>query len=513
MPVPSHAPACTAPPTVTGPSRAHGRTPPPPPAPRSPGPASRPAPRAADTPSWGRLRAPPRDLFLVDLDTFYVSVERVRDPSLVGRPVIVGGQPGERGVVACASYEARAYGAHAGMPLGRAASLCPPGTVFLHGDHAAYTSASKQVFSILERFTPSIEPLSLDEALLDLTGCDRHHRSWLAAARSLHDQIAEETGGLQVSIGISGTRAVAKIAADLAKPSGVLEVKRGEEHAFLSALPIEILPGVGPRMRQQLARFNLHTVGDLAQIPEDVLEETFGQSGVALCRRARGLESDHDHAPVGTTTPRTRSISRETSFAQDTADLRFIDGMISYLAQRATNALRKAGFLARAVGVRLRYADFKTVDVRRRLPRPSDFDDEILGLARQLWRERYDRRVQLRLIGVVLHDLVPVGDRQLELPFAASMVSEPVVSDAAATGARIPPHDGASLHRDRSVLAGPRLPASAGVSVHERLDAAVDQVRERHGFGALVRGNAVQLFGRLPRSAHGFRLHTPACSR
>lgn len=184
--------------------------------------------------------------------------------------------------------------------------------------------------------------------------------------------------------------------------------------------------------------------------------------------------------------------------------------------------------------MRLRYADFKTVDARRRLPRPSDFDDEILGLARQLWRERYDRRVQLRLVGVVLHDLVPVGDRQLELPFAASMIapstaSDPIVADGVADGvasrvadsvtgrvaAEAPATvcDGASLHGGGSVRTGPRPHATATVSVHERLDAAVDQVRDRHGFGALVRGNAVQLFGRLPRSARGFRLHTPACSR
>jgi len=424
----------------------------------------------------GTLRAPSRDILLVDLDTFYVSVERVRDPSLVGRVVVVGGRPGERGVVACASYEARAFGVHAGMPLFQAAALLPRDAVFLHGDHAAYAEASRKVLETLHRFSPRVEAVSLDEAYLDLTGCERHHRSWLDAAGKIHRAVADATG-LSLSIGIGGTRAVAKIAATLAKPGGVMEVARGEERAFLDALPIEYLPGVGPHMRRDLARFNLHTVGDLAAVSEEVMEETFGRVGLTLSRRARGIESGEDEAPVGETKPRTRSISRETSFSEDTADELFIDGMISYLGQRATRSLRKASCLVRSVGVRLRYADFQTVEARRHLPRPTDDDAEILAVARDLWRRRYDRRVRLRLVGVVLHDLLEVTDRQLELPFA----KEPAET--------------------------PRRRADAA------LDRVVDRVRDRHGFGSLVRGDAVGLLGRLKRSQRGFRLHTPACSR
>ncbi|MFV1958742.1 MAG: hypothetical protein ACC662_04945, partial [Planctomycetota bacterium] len=240
-----------------------------------------------------------------------------------------------------------------------------------------------------------------------------------------------------------------------------------------------------------LARFTLHTIGDPARIPKDVLEETFGAAGVVLSRRARGLEAAEDGPAVGETKPRTRSISRETSFAKDTHDPVFLDGMISYLAQRATKALRRAGFLARAVGVRLRYADFQTVEARRRLRRPSDRDDEILALARSLWRARHDRRVRLRLVGVVLHDLVEVHGRQLELPFRERAGAQGEVAldvDPAAS----------------SPFARPR---------HERLDLAIDCVRDRHGFGSLVRGSAIGLLGRLPRSDRGFRLRTPGCSR
>jgi DNA polymerase-4 len=425
----------------------------------------------------------------VDIDAFFVSVERLRDPSLAGRPVIVGGKPGERGVVACASYEARAYGVRAGMPIVQAVALLPAETVFLHGDHDAYARASARVMEVLGRFTPQIEPLSLDEAFLDLTGCERHHASCLAAAETIHRAVREATG-LSVSIGVGATRAVASIAASLAKPGGVMEVVRGEEAAFLSALPLEHLPGVGPAMRRDLARFNLHAVGDLARIPEDVLEETFGAAGVALSRRARGLAAPEDETPIGERRPKSRSISRETSFERDTADRDFLDGMFSYLAQRATRALRQEGLLVPSVGVRLRYADFKTVEARRRLPRPSDRDDEVLAAVRSLWPARWDRRVKLRLVGVTLHDLVPAGDRQLEFDLAESNVG---------TG-------GASLVSCRSTALG------------ERLDDAIDLVRDRHGFGALLRGRAIDLLprpplpSRLPRSPSGFRLRTPACS-
>jgi DNA polymerase-4 len=405
---------------------------------------------------------------LVDLDCFYVSVERARDASLRGRPVIVGGRPHERGVVACASYEARRHGVSAGMALYRAAKLCPPDeTAFLPGDHAAYMAASARVMEILGRFTPRVEPLSPDEAFLDLAGCERHHRNWLAAAEAIHRAVHEETG-LGVSIGIGGTRAVASVATALAKPGGVMEVRRGEEAAFLADLPLARLPGVGSRTRVALERFNLRTIGDLAAIPEEIMTRTFGRIGTTLSRRARGLDAELDVAPVEAREPKTRTISRETSFARDTTDPRVIDGMLSYLAQRAVHALRAEGLLARSVGIRLRYADFKMVEARQRLPLPSSRDEDILAVVRELWPTRYTRRVALRLVGVVLHGLERGGERQLDL-------------------------------LDRLE---PR-----------HLDAAVDRIRARHGFGAVVRGRAIGLLRHVPASAEGFRLRTPACSR
>ena len=417
-----------------------------------------------------------RDLMLVDLDAFYVGVECRKDPSLVGRPVVVGGVPGERGVVASASYEARAYGVRAGMPLGRAAELCPK-AVFLHGDHADYAAASAEVFAVLREFAPRVEPVSLDEAFLDVTGCERVHgvhwaargAAWLDAAEALHREVLGRTG-LVVSIGIGGTKAVASVAAALAKPAGAFEVPRGAEARFLAGLPVECLPGVGPRTRETLARFNLHTIGDLARVPEDLLEETFGQSGVALSRRARGLDDEE----VVDGRPAPKSISRETSFAQDTADRVVIGGMLSYLAQRATAALRADGMRARAVGVRLRYADFRTTEARRRLPSPTDRDRDVLDVVEALWPRRWDRRVRLRLVGVTLSDLEVAGPRQLDLFESVEDVP--------------------------------------GGATEGRLDAVVDGLRERHGFGAVLKGRAIDCLARLPHDARGFRLRTPSCS-
>jgi DNA polymerase-4 len=209
-------------------------------------------------------------------------------------------------------------------------------------------------------------------------------------------------------------------------------------------------------MRQALARFNLHAIGDLARIPEDLLEETFGAVGVALSRRARGLAAPEDEVPVGSRTPKSRSISRETSFAEDTDDRSVVDGMLSHLAQRATRALRQEGLLAPSVGVKLRYADFQTVEARRRFPRPTDRDEEILAAVRDLWPKRWDRRVKLRLVGVVLPDLLAAGDRQLDL-------FDPLSGKVRGTGA--------GLVRERPDL-----------------DAAVDRVRSRFGFGVIARG-------------------------
>ena len=389
-------------------------------------------------------------------------------------------------MVASASYEAHGYGIRAGMPLGQAAMLCPK-VVVLHGDRADYEAASAEVMALLGTFAPKVEPVSLDEAFLDVTGCDRLHAvrasargpAWLDAAERFHREIRRATG-LSVSIGIGGTKAVATVAAALAKPAGALEVPRGAEARFLSGLPVECLPGIGPRTRAALARFNLHTIGDLARLPEDLLEETFGRTGIAISRCSRGLDDD----AVVPGRPRPKSISREASFATDTVDRTVIGGALSHLAQRATIALRAERLRAQAVVVRLRYADFLTVEARRRFSAPTDRDHDVLAVVDALWPKRYDRRVKLRLVGVALvglspGGLSPGGQRQLDL-----------FEDL-----ELPPDEGG------------RGDLAAG-----RLDAAVDRLRSRHGFGAVVKGRAIDGLSHVPLDVRGVHLRTPARS-
>jgi DNA polymerase-4 len=410
---------------------------------------------------------------LADVDAFYASVEVVRDPRLRGRPVVVGGGPGDRGVVLSATYEARASGVSAAMPLGRARVLCP-GATFLPPDFPAYEEASRRVLEVFRERAPVVEPVSLDEAFLDLTDAPRTRPTWLDEAEAIHAAVRERTG-LSVSIGIGGTRAVAAVAAALAKPAGVLEVPRGEEAAFLRDLPVERLGGVGPRTREALATLGVHTIGDLARTPDARLEAVLGRAGPRLAARARGL----DDGPVLAGPSPRRSLSRDASFPRDVRDPDVLSRALSFLAQRAAHALRREERLAGAVGVRLRYGDWKTVEARRRFPAPTDDEREVTGAVEALWRRRWDRTRPLRLVGVALHDLVGAGERQLAL-FEVR-------------------HDGGAAARSR---ADGRLGGSGDRSLDrtvDRVDRVVDRVRERHGFAALLRGTAID--GPGPRLA------------
>ncbi len=268
-----------------------------PPSPTDPVPPARPPGDGATAPGLGATGptgaagavggvgvAGRRTWFLVDLDAFYVSVEQRRDPSLRGRCVVVGAPPGSRGVVCSASYEARRFGVRSAMPSSRAAALCP-GLVFVSPDFAAYERASAEVFEVFRAYAPRVTPVSLDEAFLEVTGCERVHarkgvvRPWLDVAGDLRADVLARTE-LSVSVGIGGTRTVAKVAANLAKPAGVLEVPAGAEAAFLAGLAVEELPGVGETTRAALARLGLVRVGDLARAPADVLERALGRHGV-----------------------------------------------------------------------------------------------------------------------------------------------------------------------------------------------------------------------------------------
>ncbi len=366
--------------------------------------------------------SPPRVIWLVDLDAFYVSVERRRDPELRGVPVIVGGSASSRGVVCSASYEARALGVHSAMPMARALALCPRAVV-RPPDFPAYETASGEVFAILRACAPALERVSIDEAYLDFTGSSPEHATgarsaepspiarigWIDAAASLRAQILDQTG-LSVSIGIGSSKCIAKVAANLAKPGGVLEVARGHEATFLGGLPVDSLPGVGPRTRERLASLHIHTIGDLARVPGRELEAALGVAGVALVQRARGI--DDEPVDGGPRVP--RSISRETTFATDTADARVVGSALTSLARSAVAALRDERLRAQAVVVKWRDSEFRTFTARTRLPTASSRDPDVLDAIRTLERRRHDPRRRLRLVGVSLVDLCPEGESQLD---------------------------------------------------------------------------------------------------
>ena len=229
-----------------------------------------------------------RRIMHVDLDAFFVSVEQVLNPELKGKPVVVGGRPDKRGVVAAASYEARAFGLHSGQPLSTAVRLCPQ-AIFIEGSFPRYRDASKKFMAILADFTPFLEPMGLDEAYLDVTGFESLHGSIHRMALAIKQRVRDELH-LNASIGIAGCKVVAKVASDLSKPDGLLEVPAGEEQAVLAPLPIEKLPGIGKKTEQKLKGLGIRTLDQLSRMPLDALKSHFGAFGEVLYRYARGID-------------------------------------------------------------------------------------------------------------------------------------------------------------------------------------------------------------------------------
>ncbi len=416
-----------------------------------------------------------RAILLVDIDAFFAQAEQVMRPELKGRPVIVGGAVTDRSVVASASYEARARGVKTAMPIRQAADLCPE-AVFLRGDFHAYRRFSNAMMDVCRRYTPLTEPVSLDEAYLDVTGCRRLYETtglirpgcagWpVEVAEHLRDAILEATG-LGVSVGAGTSRLVAKIASDYAKPGGVAWVKPGGERAFLGPLPLKDLPGVGPKTAARLAQYNLHTIGDLARVPVEALVDQFGPAGEALVARARG----EDPTPVSAGAGDAKSISRETTFESDLIDRAALKAMLSYLLERACRQLRDNRRLARTVTVKVRYADFRTVLRSRSLATLSDHDDAFWPVAAELFDKVHTRRVGIRLVGVVLSNFAPNG-------------------------------------RQMGLFDEGRYRRRAGYY------RSVDRIRDRFGFGALVTGRAVELLPTHRRDTHGFKLRTACLSR
>ena len=351
---------------------------------------------------------PTRSIIHLDLDAFFASVEELLDPSIAGKPVIVGGDPAGRGVVSSASYAARAYGVRSAMPMARALRLCPHAIV-RHGHFHEYRRYSQQVMAILAEYTPLVEQLSIDEAFLDVTGCERLWGTGEEIARLLQRRILEECR-LPSSVGVASNKLVAKIASALRKPRGLVVVPPGQEAGFLAPLPVEELWGVGDVAARRLHDLGVRTIGDLAALPVEALVYAFGPYGTTLHEHARGI----DHRPV-VPESRRRSLSREETFARDVTDEAELERTLLRLSDEVAARLRRHGVQGRVVGLRLRYGDFATLTRRVTLHRPTDLAPTIYAHARRLLRRAWRPGAAVRLLGVGVAGLVETPAYQLGL--------------------------------------------------------------------------------------------------
>ncbi|HVC38677.1 MAG TPA: DNA polymerase IV [Candidatus Dormibacteraeota bacterium] len=386
-----------------------------------------------------------RTILHVDLDAFFVSCELLRRPELAGRPVVVAGSreshPGERrnpgrGVVAAASYEARRYGVRSALPLGRALGLCPD-LVVLPVDIPAYVTLSERVFAIFSEYTPLVEPGSLDEAFLDLTGTDALSGGGAAAAQAISRRLDLELG-LPASVGVATNKVVAKVASDLRKPRGMVVVPAGDEAGFLAPLAVDRLPGAGPKTTAKLRLLGIDTLGRLADAPLTLLQATLGPNAVALQDRARGVDPSPVVVPGAP-----KSISREETYSEDLVSLDEMETRLAALAAGVGLRLRASSLLARSVTMKVRFANFETVTRRRRLAEPTFTDQDLQAGATALLGETWSGGRPVRLLGVGAEGLT--GARQLTL-FAP------------------------------------------GGEREERLDLALDRLRRRYGGRTIARG-------------------------
>lgn len=383
----------------------------------------------------------------VDLDAFFVEVCRQRHPELRGVDLlVVGGRRDQRGVVQSASYGARKYGIHAGMPIAQAVRLCPQAT-FFQGSFIHYRDASRAVRAVLQRFSPTVVMASLDEAYLDFAGTDRLYPvSLLPVAERIRDTVREETG-LDCSIGMGPNRMIAKLASDYAKPRGLMEVRAGWEEGFLAGLPLAALPGVGPKTAARWAELGLTDVFQVQRMDEAALGRLVGDDARGLKRRAHG----HGGSTLrGERLP--KSVSRETTLSRDLRDPEELEAILSLLTARVAGQLREEQLVGRTVTLKLRHDDFRTVTRRRTLETATDLDAELYDAARALFREAFEevreRNRGVRLIGIAATNLGVAAEADL--------------------------FESAERQRLRE------------------LSVAVDKVRGKYGFGAVTPGSVLR---------------------
>jgi DNA polymerase-4 len=347
----------------------------------------------AKTPAYSR------SILHMDLDTFFVSVERLMDRRLHGVPILIGGT-GDRGVVAACSYETRTFGVHSGMPMHQARLMCPEALV-IRGNSINYMKQSEAVTAIIKEAVPVCEKSSIDEFYADLSGMDRFFGCW-QFARELRDRVIHETG-LPISFGMSTSKTVSKVATGQAKPSGTLQVQYGSEQPFLAPLSVRKIPQVGTHTYNILRNLGVKRIHTVQEMPIELMEQVLGQNGTSIWRKAHGI----DPSPVIAFNER-KSISTERTFAKDTTDVEKLRGILVAMTENLAYQLRRGRKLTACVTVKVRYADFDTRSVQARIPYTSS-DHVLIPKVKALFEQLYNRRVQVRLVGVRYSHLVEGG--------------------------------------------------------------------------------------------------------
>jgi DNA polymerase-4 len=412
----------------------------------------------------------------VDLDAFYASVEQHDDPTLAGRPVIVGGL-GPRGVVAAASYEARAFGVYSATPMVRARRACPDG-VFLAPRFERYRDVSSEIMAILKSYTPLVEPISLDEAFLDIEGARRLHGTGPEIAAAVRARVKTETG-LTLSVGVATTKMLAKLASDLSKPDGLLVVEPGTELDLLHPLGVRRLWGIGPATERKLIALGVTTVGELAALPEETLVQTLGRAAghhlheLAWNRDERAVVADQE----------VKSIGHEETFPVDLHDHVALDHRLVGLADGVASRLRAASATARTVQLKVRFGDFTTVTRSRTLVEPTDLAADLRRVAGELLHA-LDVGPGVRLLGISGQQLVRHTPTEgLTEADQGTLFGEPGESEDGSAGQS----------------AGPSVEAPEDHARQAALERSVDEVRARFGPGAVGQGAARSLPGEGPR--------------
>jgi len=345
-----------------------------------------------------------RSVVHMDLDTFFVSCERLIDSKLNNRPVLIGGVS-DRGVVASCSYEARAFGIHSAMPMKLARQLCPE-AVILRGNAGVYTKHSEMVTDVIRESVPLYEKSSIDEFYMDLSGMDRFF-GCLKLASELRQRIIKETG-LPISFGLSANKTVSKIATGEAKPNNQIMIENGNERNFLAPLSVSKIPMVGEKTYKSLCDLGVRRIKSIQEMPMEMMERVFGKNGTMMWKKANGI----DNSPVMPFQER-KSISTERTFDRDTTDVEKLKGIILAMAENLIYQLRRGSKLTACVTFKIRYSDFQTYTLQRRIPYSAS-DHTIIPIIMELYRKLYNRRLLVRLVGVRFSHLVQ-GGHQINL--------------------------------------------------------------------------------------------------